>query len=154
MCREPIDSIMEKTLDAKKMVEVWKQSYLDVRAKIEASGRDARWEFDRRKLFDKTDYAGGICQELHSVVQVSTHTSHKCTYVHNTHKHTHTTHMHNTHAQHTCTHIHTCMYTHAYTHAHTHMHIHTTHTHTHTHTHTCTYTQHTYTRTQAVRLTI
>lgn len=81
-CREPIDVIKEKTSEAKKMVDVWKQSYLDVRAKIEASGRDARWEFDRRKLFDRTDYAGGICQELHDVVKVSPHTAHACTHSH------------------------------------------------------------------------
>ena len=87
-CREPIEVIKEKTSEAKKMVDVWKQSYLDVRAKIEASGRDARWEFDRRKLFDKTDYAGGICQELHDVVKVSPHTAHARTH---THTQSHTT---------------------------------------------------------------
>jgi dynein heavy chain len=46
------------------MLLQWKDSYLKVREKIEASGRDSRWEFDRRKLFDKTDYQAFICNEL------------------------------------------------------------------------------------------
>ena len=70
---EPIDVIQEKTMEAKRMVGIWKQAYLDVRAKIEASERDARWEFDRRKLFDRTDYSGSICQDIHDVVQVCTY---------------------------------------------------------------------------------
>ena len=71
------------------MTEVWKRAYLDVRAKIEASERDARWEFDRRRLFERTDYAGGICQDIHDVVQVQmcedntyVHTVYICIYVH------------------------------------------------------------------------
>ena len=70
------------------MTEVWKRAYLDVRAKIEASERDARWEFDRRRLFERTDYAGGICQDIHDVVQVQmcedntyVHTVYICIYV-------------------------------------------------------------------------
>lgn len=53
------------------MLELWKESYFDVRAKIEASGRDARWEFDRKRLFDRTDYMANICNDLHKVAQVS-----------------------------------------------------------------------------------
>ena len=61
-----------KTMEAKKMLDVWKKAYFDVRAKIEASGRDSRWEFDRKKLFERTDYMASICQDLHNVAQVST----------------------------------------------------------------------------------
>jgi dynein heavy chain len=50
--------------EARKMLLQWKDSYFKVRAKIEASGRDSRWEFDRRKLFDKTDHQALICNEL------------------------------------------------------------------------------------------
>lgn len=50
--------------EARKMLLQWKDSYFIVRAKIEASGRDSRWEFDRRKLFDKTDHQALICNEL------------------------------------------------------------------------------------------
>ncbi|XP_064612357.1 LOW QUALITY PROTEIN: dynein axonemal heavy chain 10-like [Liolophura sinensis] len=62
--------VKRKTKEAKHMLNVWKESYLDVRAKIEASGRDARWEFDRKKLFERTEYMGNICQDLYNVAQV------------------------------------------------------------------------------------
>ena len=52
------------------MLELWKQAYLDVRKKIEQSGRDARWEFDRRRLFDRSDYIAQICSDIHNVAQV------------------------------------------------------------------------------------
>ena len=53
------------------MLQVWKDSYFEVRAKIEQSGRDQRWEFDRKKLFERTDYMSAICQDLYNVAQVS-----------------------------------------------------------------------------------
>lgn len=56
--------------EARKMLLQWKDAYLKVREKIEASGRDSRWEFDRRKLFDKTDYQALICNELIKVSNV------------------------------------------------------------------------------------
>jgi len=56
--------------EARKMLLQWKESYLKVREKIEASGRDSRWEFDRRKLFDKTDYQALICNELIKVSDI------------------------------------------------------------------------------------
>uniref|UniRef100_A0A8D0HBM0 Dynein axonemal heavy chain 10 n=1 Tax=Sphenodon punctatus TaxID=8508 RepID=A0A8D0HBM0_SPHPU len=59
-----------KMTEAKSTLEKWKKSYFDVRAKIEASGRDARWEFDRKRLFEKTDYMASICQDLYDVLQV------------------------------------------------------------------------------------
>jgi dynein heavy chain len=34
------------------------------------SGRDARWEFDRKKLFGRTDYMAGICADLRNMVEV------------------------------------------------------------------------------------
>uniref|UniRef100_A0A670YVL6 Dynein axonemal heavy chain 10 n=1 Tax=Pseudonaja textilis TaxID=8673 RepID=A0A670YVL6_PSETE len=59
-----------KMVEAKRTLEIWKESYFDIRAKIEASGRDARWEFDRKRLFEKTDYMAFICQDLYNVLQV------------------------------------------------------------------------------------
>ncbi|KAG9351776.1 hypothetical protein JZ751_023027 [Albula glossodonta] len=44
-------------------------NYFEVRSKIESSGRDPRWEFDRRKLFEKTDYMSSICQDLSDILQ-------------------------------------------------------------------------------------
>jgi dynein heavy chain, axonemal len=46
------------------MLTQWRESYFKVRQKIESSGRDSRWEFDRRKLFDKTEHQALICNEL------------------------------------------------------------------------------------------
>lgn len=57
--------------DARKLLTTWKQCYLDTRARIESSGRDARWEFDRKRIFDRTEYMAGICQNLYNVAQVS-----------------------------------------------------------------------------------
>mgnify|MGYP001351994337 CR=1 FL=1 len=45
--------------------------YLQVREKIETSGRDNRWEFDRRRLFERTTYMANICSDLRQVVVVS-----------------------------------------------------------------------------------
>uniref|UniRef100_A0A670KBP0 Dynein axonemal heavy chain 10 n=1 Tax=Podarcis muralis TaxID=64176 RepID=A0A670KBP0_PODMU len=59
-----------KMIEAKRTLEIWKESYFDIRAKIEASGRDARWEFDRKRLFEKTDYMAIICQDLYNILQV------------------------------------------------------------------------------------
>lgn len=60
----------QKTTEAKKTLETWKESYFDVRAKIEASGRDARWEFDRKRLFERTDHMASICDDLKEVATV------------------------------------------------------------------------------------
>lgn len=75
LCRAGTEEVKRRTQEAKKMLTTWKDSYFDVRAKIEASGRDQRWEFDRKKLFDRTDYMASICQNLCDVAQVSCGTS-------------------------------------------------------------------------------
>lgn len=49
---------------------MWKKAYFDTRAKIEASGREARWEFDQKRLFERTDYMASICQDLCDILQV------------------------------------------------------------------------------------
>ncbi|XP_024909460.1 dynein heavy chain 10, axonemal-like [Cynoglossus semilaevis] len=56
--------------DAKQVLDQWKTSYFVVRAEIEESGRGARWEFDRKRLFERTDYMASICQDLYNVLQV------------------------------------------------------------------------------------
>uniref|UniRef100_A0A8C4M7S5 Dynein axonemal heavy chain 10 n=1 Tax=Equus asinus asinus TaxID=83772 RepID=A0A8C4M7S5_EQUAS len=63
-------SAQHKTLEAKNTLKMWKKAYFDIRAKIEASGREARWEFDRKRLFERTDYMATICQDLYDVLQV------------------------------------------------------------------------------------
>ena len=62
--------VKKKTSDAKRSLTIWKDSYFEVRAKIESSGRDARWEFDRKRLFERTDYMAKICEDLFEVAQV------------------------------------------------------------------------------------
>ena len=52
------------------MLDLWSESYFEVRARIEASGRDSRWEFDRKRLFERTDYMALICQDFYDVAQV------------------------------------------------------------------------------------
>ncbi|XP_012518857.1 PREDICTED: dynein heavy chain 10, axonemal [Propithecus coquereli] len=70
LCRENRTSAQHKTLEAKNTLKLWKKAYFDVRAKIEASGREARWEFDRKRLFERTDYMASICRDLYAVLQV------------------------------------------------------------------------------------
>ncbi|XP_059533127.1 dynein axonemal heavy chain 10 [Myotis daubentonii] len=68
--RENRANAQHKTLEAKNSLDMWKKAYFDTRAKIEASGREARWEFDRKRLFERTDYMATICQDLYDVLQV------------------------------------------------------------------------------------
>lgn len=56
--------------DAKHVLDQWKISYFEMRAEIEESGSYSRWEFDRRRLFERTDYMASICQDLCNVLQV------------------------------------------------------------------------------------
>ncbi|XP_076006843.1 dynein axonemal heavy chain 10 [Genypterus blacodes] len=56
--------------DAKQVLDLWKSSYFKVRAEIEEAGRDPRWEFDRKRLFEKSDYMASICQDLYTVLQI------------------------------------------------------------------------------------
>ncbi|EPY85817.1 hypothetical protein CB1_000348015 [Camelus ferus] len=63
-------SAQHKTLEARNTLHTWKKAYFDTRAKIEASGREARWEFDRKRLFERTDYMAAICQDLCDILQV------------------------------------------------------------------------------------
>ncbi|NXY44917.1 DYH10 protein, partial [Ceuthmochares aereus] len=60
----------KKVAEAKRTLEQWKNCYFDVRAQIEASGREQHWEFDRKRLFEKTDYMASVCQDLYDVLQV------------------------------------------------------------------------------------
>ncbi|NXN18460.1 DYH10 protein, partial [Indicator maculatus] len=60
----------KKIAEAKSTLEQWKKCYFAVRAQIEASGREQHWEFDRKRLFEKTDYMTGVCQDLYNILQV------------------------------------------------------------------------------------
>jgi len=67
--------IKQKASDAHDMLLAWKTAYQEVRKKIEQSGRDARWEFDRKKLFERSDHIAQVCKDICGIVQV-------CTYIH------------------------------------------------------------------------
>ena len=41
---------------------------MEVREKIETSG-NARWEFNRKELFDRTDYMASICGDLRGMLE-------------------------------------------------------------------------------------
>lgn len=43
---------------------------MHTRDRIEQSGKGARWEFDRSKLFPKTDYSAFIAQHLSEIAVV------------------------------------------------------------------------------------
>ncbi|XP_068162278.1 dynein axonemal heavy chain 10 [Antennarius striatus] len=57
-------------LDAKLVLHEWKSSYYHTRSEIEQSKKDSRWEFDRVRLFERTDYVASVCQDLEDLVQV------------------------------------------------------------------------------------
>lgn len=71
MHRDKREIAKAKARDGKHVLDQWKACYFEVRARIEISGRDPRWEFDRKKLFEKTDYMASICQDLYDSLQVS-----------------------------------------------------------------------------------
>jgi len=66
---EPHDA-KKKIQSALNVLEKWRETYFKVRQKIEESGRDQRWEFDRKRLFDRTEYMATCCQNIHMVAQV------------------------------------------------------------------------------------
>ena len=66
----PVDVALEKVCLGRTLLETWKSTYMAMREKIELSGRDARWEFDRKQLFDRTDYMAGICADLERMLSV------------------------------------------------------------------------------------
>lgn len=65
--------VLNCTAKAKEMLEVWRQSYNDTRQKIEDSGRGQRWEFDKRRLFNASDYMAFVCKDLYDVATVHFH---------------------------------------------------------------------------------
>ncbi len=46
---------------AKSVLEHWYATYMQVREKIEISGRDARWEFSKQMLFERTNFMVRAC---------------------------------------------------------------------------------------------
>lgn len=69
--RDKREKAKSKVHDAKRVLDQWKSSYFGVRAEIEESSRGPRWEFDRKRLFERTDYMASVCQDLYNVLKVS-----------------------------------------------------------------------------------
>jgi dynein heavy chain len=59
-----------RILDGKNLLEAWSKNYFETREKIEQSGRDQRWEFDRKKLFEQTNYMTQRCGDLYEIAEV------------------------------------------------------------------------------------
>ncbi|KAJ3224095.1 Dynein heavy chain 10, axonemal [Clydaea vesicula] len=68
--RETPAEAKQKIIDAKELLESWRKNYFLVRERIEQSGRDQRWEFDRKKLFELTDYMALRCTNLCEIAEV------------------------------------------------------------------------------------
>ncbi len=68
--REPSEATKTKILNAKSLLESWSSTYFKVRERIEQSGRDQRWEFDRKKLFEHTNYMSLRCGDLYEIAEV------------------------------------------------------------------------------------
>lgn len=75
--RDKREVAKSKVRDAKKVLDQWKSSYFEMRAELEESGKYPRWEFDRKRLFERTDYMASVCQDHYNVLQVCVHTLHK-----------------------------------------------------------------------------
>ena len=56
--------------EAKMVLELWHSTYMAVREIIEESGTDHRWEFDRKRLFEQTNYMARVCENLQEVATV------------------------------------------------------------------------------------
>ena len=62
------DDAKRKILEGQAVLEQWKKSYQKTRQDIEQTERDARWEFDKKRLFGTTDYMAVRCVELLEIV--------------------------------------------------------------------------------------
>ncbi|OQR86956.1 flagellar inner arm dynein 1 heavy chain alpha [Achlya hypogyna] len=68
--RKAPETALHAIEEAKMVLDLWHTTYMKVRERIEASGTDHRWEFDRKRLFDQTSYMSKICENLQEVATV------------------------------------------------------------------------------------
>ena len=64
------EDAMDIIVKGKKVLELWSSCYHQQRELIFNSGTDHRWEFDRKLLFEQTNYTAKICENLYSVAEV------------------------------------------------------------------------------------
>ncbi|ESN96268.1 hypothetical protein HELRODRAFT_67881 [Helobdella robusta] len=67
---EGLDVVKSRTSNAETLLKLWKQAYLETRHFIETSGRGTRWEFDRKRLFQQTDYMAAISHDINAAVHI------------------------------------------------------------------------------------
>ena len=70
LLRKPTEEVKRLCSDAKGLLTAWENTYFAVREQIELSDRDDRWEFDRSKLFDSTNYMAGLCQDMLDIASI------------------------------------------------------------------------------------
>ena len=63
------EDVIRTIQKGKDVLDIWYTAYMSVRTKIEESGTDRRWEFNRNKLFDHTQYMSKICENLLDVAE-------------------------------------------------------------------------------------
>ncbi|NWU97712.1 DYH10 protein, partial [Upupa epops] len=68
--KEDRTTAKSKITEAKRTLEQWKKCFLDVCAQLEESERGKYWQFDRKRLFEKTDWMALVCQDLYDILQV------------------------------------------------------------------------------------
>jgi dynein heavy chain len=59
--------------EARDVLIQWSENYFRMRKRIEESGSDHRWEFDRKELFSKTDYMSEICSNILEIIEAIDH---------------------------------------------------------------------------------
>ncbi|KAM4746443.1 dynein axonemal heavy chain 10 [Anableps anableps] len=68
--KENREEAKSKVLEAKQVLEQWKMSYFEMQAEIEKLSRVPHWDFDHKRLFERSDYMASVCQDLCKVFQV------------------------------------------------------------------------------------
>ncbi len=56
--------------EARAVLHAWEATYMATRQRIEESGTHVRWEFDRKRLFERTRYMAHVLGHLYDVAQV------------------------------------------------------------------------------------
>jgi dynein heavy chain len=66
-----MSEILITCTEAIKMLNTWKEAYYCIRLKIEQSGKEQRWEFDKKKLFGEADYIASVAKDIFDIAKVS-----------------------------------------------------------------------------------
>jgi dynein heavy chain len=71
LLKKSLPEALELCNEGIKMLQSWEEAYIATRDTIEKHGRDARWEFDRQRLFRQTNFTVKILEDLRSIVDVT-----------------------------------------------------------------------------------